>query len=1408
MAIAGGLRAVRLAVVLAALIAVLAGGYGLHKVRKQATVRRALAAGVSAYSAKNWTEAAGHLGRYLAAMPLDVDILLAYADAQMRRRPQSRASVGEAVRALEAVCRIKRGDPKASETLVQLYQSMNASIEAERVARAWNEVHPDDVRAQQSLAAALIAQQKLDDAVKVLEQVVAAHPQRPDAAGALAFLRVSHQKQPVQEGLKLLDSVVEADPNSVAARLSRAKFLIAVGQYAKAREDVEAAQRLGPADLGAMLDLAGMLADMGFYDRARAEFARAQKAFPDSPNVYLSHGRVALDVGDAEGGAQLADVALAAPLGEQRLDVLPLAAELYASAGRTEAARRCIEQLKATDTPSEIILYLEALALLAEGRVDESITALQGAIRRSPNFPRAYLALGRAQTQAGDLQQAVSSLAEAVRSAGGSMLQAQLELARVYAALGRWRDAARVAQDAERQAPLNGLVLLTSMEIQGLVARPGGDRPDPAVIRRLADRVRQLAARVPDDIRLQVLLARLVAWQGQTEEAAALLTASYTNPANKLAASAALSQIYAEAGKYDQAIAECKVAIDASGPQQRPAHQARLVELYLAAGRAADAAGTVSVIAAQASGPSRSAVLVNMAQTLLKGNQRDSARELLLKVLSEDSRNVTSRLVLLGMESAKDAKPARQELVDQLKQIEGEAGMNWRIWQARLWLERDDWPSNRAAIESLLKECLAKSPNAAEATSLLALLYERTGQPDQALAMYEKAFEANPSDMQLARRMLDVATRIQQWEKVDRVLSDLPGDEPSLQPYLIDQALRKGDMARAQDLLQTRIKAEPADYRSRLQLAGLRRMQNDATGAQQLLDEAAGMAPDAVDVLAARVEFYLSCSQADRALEMCNESLARSLRPEVLVLRAAVWENEGNVEAARKDLEQAAQADGWAERGCLALGRLHVARGQVQQALEAYRKGLEAMPESRPIRREMAAVLLAGDGPQKTEGLALLEELLKEKPGDEALMMLKAELKERTNPAEAEAIYEEVVTRHPTSARACERMARFAAGRGQQDRALTLVERALSSNPRSMNLLLLKAELLSADNPGRAVLAAREAEAIARQALALQPGNEEAALLLAQARIITGGASAAIAELQSFLARKDAARSLTPRLLLARLYLAAKDSVQADEMIRQCTQLAPEDPRTAELRIAWYGLRNEWESILPFVEAFRQKHPDDVALTLVAAQHLVTATQEHCHKSAVSLLESVDKRVPGDPSVLGRLGLAYYRTGRVQDAKSAFQRALQARPGQVGLVNALAWILCEHDHNPQEARRIIGDAAKVDTGTSDFASLLDTLGVVEYRLAAAGSEGRHLEESRGYLEACLRHPRAEPSTRASATWHLSRTVAASDKARSRQLLEDLLADPAKQGLLSADDQEEARQLLNQLRSQSAGHEGT
>ena len=123
--------------------------------------------------------------------------------------------------------------------------------------------------------------------------------------------------------------------------------------------------------------------------------------------------------------------------------------------------------------------------------------------------------------------------------------------------------------------------------------------------------------------------------------------------------------------------------------------------------------------------------------------------------------------------------------------------------------------------------------------------------------------------------------------------------------------------------------------------------------------------------------------------------------------------------------------------------------------------------------------------------------------------------------------------------------------------------------------------------------------------------------------------------------------------------------------------------------------------------------------------------------------------------------------------------------GDHRVLNDLSYVLCESLRNPQEAEKLARKA--VEMGVED-ASLWDTWGVILYRL------GRH-EESQKALEKSLADPQILPGTRQSATFHLARTLAPKDPARSRDLLERLLATPPDRRLMSAADFAEAQALL-------------
>ncbi len=1381
-----------------------------HKYRKQASTRKALEAGLATYNARQYTAAAANLGKYLTVNRQNVDVLYKYAESQLYQRPQAKGSLKQAASALEAVCRIETNNAKASELLAQVYLSVDDPDNAERVARAWQQASPDDARAGQTLATALITRGKVDEAKTVLQALLKKHPQQVQAAISLAVVLLQQKQNAFDEANKIVDAAVAADPQSPAALLARARFKLATGQYKPAREDVEAAEKLNPSDVKSCLDLGILLTETGLSQRATTVFDRAEKMAPADPQVYLTRGQVAIDSGDASAGAALVDRLLAAPLGERRFDLLPMACELYIAAHRTSDARKLLQQLRQDEASSEVVACNEAAITMAEGQTYQAIQQLEQVVRRAPKYARAYLFLSRAQARAQDLGRAADCCRKYLELVGTSpaSLNEQLELTNLYARLGRWADAARVAVDAERVGPYKPRAVLVSIETQGYAARPKGVKPDPAMIQRLHERVKQLVAAIPDNPGLQILFGRFTAWAGRQQEAEQLLESIAQKPASRVSALLALVEIEEEAGLFDQAITHCKSAIESSNKDQVAEVKVRLIELHLAKGDAATSEKLAEELVSADMGQAGSQNRIRVAQMFLRKNQRDKARAILVRAIQEDLKDVPARLLLLHLQSAADQNPSRQDIVDQLRQIQGDGTERLHVWQAQIWLDREDWQKNRPQIESLLKQVLETNPVSQDAAFGMGLLYEKAEETDQALAMFGRAFDANTSDLAVATHYLAAASRAQHWAAVDHVLDVLPADDAMLQEYRIARAFRRGDTQQAEQMLRAKAEADPGDSSSRLQLAHIRLLRNETTEAMKLLEDAARIAPDSPEVLTARVQLHLGRSEWDQAIALCNQALAKGAVPQALALRASANADSGHFAEAEADLRRITEIKGWEERGLVAIGQLYACHGETEKAIEKWRAALLILPKSISIRREVATALLAGNHQQQEEALKLLSDLLSEKPGDESLLMLRADTIARTNPAEAARLYEQVIQRNPAAATAYWRLSQIALDRGQRDKALEFLEQGLAKTPADLELLLMKSQLLHLHNADRAIATASQAAGIARSMLNAKPNNQSLALALARAEALSGNRQNAIAALNNSLARPDPAQGVELRLALANLRLQAKEYQQADELIEQAARVAPGDPRPVELRILSLGSQGKWIEIDRIVNDYLKDHADDYGVPFAAVLQLLSCPEAQHRQNVIPLCERILKRLPDDADALKALGLAYYNLGRIPEAKAAFERGVRSHPTNASLVNNLCWLLCEHDQNPEEAERLAATVLTSGSAKSDYYTQLDTWGVIQYRLgvkakqAGHGEDARHrFTESRSRLEECLRHPDADAGTKAQATLHLARSFSELDSLKGYELLKELLATEERAKLLSPEERKESEVLLQRLTPQ-------
>ncbi|MDM8007790.1 MAG: tetratricopeptide repeat protein [Phycisphaerae bacterium] len=736
-------------------------------------------------------------------------------------------------------------------------------------------------------------------------------------------------------------------------------------------------------------------------------------------------------------------------------------------------------------------------------------------------------------------------------------------------------------------------------------------------------------------------------------------------------------------------------------------------------------------------------------------------------------------------------------------------------------------------------ECLAEDPAWDAAAVALGALYERTGEEGRAIDVYRNVFSAGSGSLLVARRLATLAARAQRWDEVDRVVRVLPADDLLSQRLQLMLAVQRGERDRSIGLLREIIARdkEGSDVAARLQLSALLRETDDIQEAEQLLQDAGRLAPDSPEVLAARVQVHLGKGEIEPARKLCEEAIARASRADQYQLLAQVHEAADDLPSAEAVLRKMVATKEFAEAGYLALGRLFYRTGNAGKAIECWREGLSAAPQSRLLRSAMAEAMLAGDSSdQVAEAARILDELIAERPDDLAVLLLRADHLHRTDPTQGEAELDRLEQLHREDPAILKKRLQFAArhaqaaearglaaeARIQRTRAVELADRALRFNPRDTNLLLLKSGILIADHPSLAAAAAR-------QALDIVPGSEAA--MLAYLRSVASRTPPSPVEVEqaltvgrTFLSRSDAAQAVDFRLAMADLYgvLAGRNPEyreQADTLISQAAEIAPRSPSPVLARLRWHAAAGQWDRVLETANAYRKTRPDDAAVANAAGFLLLESHERKFQESSLSLLQSVLDLRPTEPQSYLNLGIALNKLGRPSEAKTVFQQGLQALPntpillmalgslqcatGQYAdalatyrqalavepdnyrVLNDLSYMLCENLNNPTEAETL---AAKAIQKGVDDASLWDTWGVILYRL------GR-LDDSRLALEKSLGHPRIQSPTRQAATFHLARTLAQRDPAQSRALLDRLLRTPPAERQMAAADFEEAQRLL-------------
>ena len=348
--------------------------------------------------------------------------------------------VGRSKELIEAHANTRLSSPAASAELKAALATAYANLGDTAKARAFVEAalkdDPQSPQARVLKAKVALADQKLDEATRIIDETLAAHPKatealdlkgdlllmvKGDAPGATAAYEALLNNEPwnLPVRSKLLTMAIDARdlvtaqtrlndlaqiaPQSLPHRYFTARLALAKGDLNAAQEHIKIALAEYPKDLRALLLSAEM--DLMAGSRRTAEDALTT-ALMVGPNVTRT--RYLLAKLYLQSGAPEKVQTVLEPLllrDKNNAIALGLSAEAALQAGQTVTAAKLFERAAAADPSNPRYRTTLAMGRIANGDLDGGFNALESAAAADPTV-YSDMALLSARLREGDLQQA------------------------------------------------------------------------------------------------------------------------------------------------------------------------------------------------------------------------------------------------------------------------------------------------------------------------------------------------------------------------------------------------------------------------------------------------------------------------------------------------------------------------------------------------------------------------------------------------------------------------------------------------------------------------------------------------------------------------------------------------------------------------------------------------------------------------------------------------------------------------------------------------------------------------------------------------------------------------------------------------------------------------------------------
>ncbi len=675
------------------------------------------------------------------------------------------------------------------------------------------------------------------------------------------------------------------------------------------------------------------------------------------------------------------------------------------------------------------------------------------------------------------------------------------------------------------------------------------------------------------------------------------------------------------------------------------------------------------------------------------------------------------------LQNLKESKSAfQQALKTDPENLSAQVGL------ARIAVAEND----RERAKSILDQVLLKSPDDVPALLMRGELARQAGRLEPALADFDRVVALNKTNLQGRLVRIAVNLQLRRFDQVEndlqvlntiapnsvileyltaasayqqqklaqaeehaqRVLAALPGHIPSQLIYGAT-LYQRGELALAEEYLSRVYATMPKHLPVIKMLAAARLKLKQIPRAIEVLQPAVESAPKDPQLLAMLGNAYLQSGRFQEGAELLSRAV--EISPKLASLRAQLAFGllaQGKTTGAIDELQLAVDLDQDLVQADVLLVLSHLRNKEIDKALAASKALEQRMPKN-PLAYNLSglAYLAAGD---ETKAKESFNRALEVDPGfvTAEKNLARIELKNRRLDA-AEKHFRSVLAKAPSDLAALVGMAGIAERKNDAAGVISWLERAQSSNPRSIKpgimltqVYLRRGEALKAlraasetagENPddpiamrnlGAAQLAAKEVNSAVRsldQLTRLQPTAKNF-LLLATAQRRAGNMAAARGSLQKALELD--ANSFPALVALGAMEMQEGNLEQAMRVAKSIQQHYPEKGSGYELEgTVLLREKKPQKALAAFAKAYAATPTAKVAAQL-ARMHLAFGERD---KGVAVLADWLQKR-PDDLAMRTTYAVLLQESGDEAKAIEQYEEVLKRNPDSLLALNNLAWL--------------------------------------------------------------------------------------------------------------------------------------